>query len=531
MAFGARLGLMLVLGFGVGCGRSVRNAEDTGAGGSSGKGSGGTGSGRGGVGGASGAGARGGSSGTGAAGAGGEGASSARLFYETLGALVSTDLAGGELVEHCLQPNVSGKYVLVGLDGDRVIFFFQKGVSPYDTAIVRVALDGSECRTVFEGPITSAISPFIGGRIVFSVPPVAATAELELPEPPQRIPLAASGLASIRTTGEDYTLLAPRGVRFVSTEGERVVFGTTETIPEAFSILPDGTERTSLMPDAGSQSIAFVRDGRAIVNVSGDVYTVNEDGSDFFAVSAGPELDHAAGLAGEFLILGRTSSSGSLPGTDLYAVGMDGAGLVPLATNPESESFAGASGERVIFTRGTAGGSDLYSVLVDGTDVRTLAASPEAHEYLVAFADERALFASVTSVGGAGRLAFISSELDGGDPVVLHDDAISLPAVVDGRAVVMVRANDYDLVSVPLVGGAPTFLADSRYQDWLVGRLGSSLIVHAGSLGEAGVVSRVTADGSVRSELMPSALYVGAVTEACGAVPAGDYGLALCRDD
>jgi hypothetical protein len=531
MAFGARLGLLLVLGFGVGCGRSIRNAEDTGTGGSSGEGAGGAGSGRGGAGGASGTGARGGSSGTGAAGAGGGSASSTRLFYETLGTLVSTDLAGGERVEHCLPANVSGRYELVGLDGDRAIFFFRQGVSPYDTAIVRVALDGSECRAVYTGPINSAISPFIGGRIVFSVPPVAATAELELPEPPQAIPISTSGLASIRTTGEDYTLLAPRGVKFVSTEGERVVFGQTEATAEAFSVFPDGTARTSLMPGAGSQSIAFVRDGRAIVNVSGDVYSVNEDGSDFFALSVGPELDHAAGLAGEFVILGRTSSNGSLPGTDLYAVGMDGARLVPLATNPESESFSGASGKRVVFARGSAAGSDLYSVLVDGTDVRTLAASPEAHEYLVAFADERAVFASVTSVGDAGRLAFISSELDGGAPVVLHDDAISLPVVVDGRAVLMVRANQYDLVSVPLAGGAPTFLADSRAQDWPVGRLGSSLIVHAGSLGEAGVVSRVTADGSVRSELMPSALYVGAVTEACGAVPAGDYGLALCRDD
>jgi hypothetical protein len=104
----------------------------------------------------------------------------------------------------------------------------------------------------------------------------------------------------------------------------------------------------------------------------------------------------------------------------------------------------------------------------------------------------------------------------------LHENANTLAAVAGDRVVLYVGSGNYDLVSVPIAGGEPWLLADTAESEWVVGKLGTTLVIQRGSRDTEAEVLRIDADGSRGRSLSPSARYVGAVTETCGAVRANN---------
>ena len=74
-----------------------------------------------------------------------------------------------------------------------------------------------------------------------------------------------------------------------------------------------------------------------------------------------------------------------------------------------------------------------------------------------------------------------------------------------------------DVVSVPLAGGEAVVLADGPTPDYVIARLGETLVIQPESVRE-GAVLRANADGSGRGVLVDAGRYVGAFTAACGAV-------------
>jgi hypothetical protein len=530
----ARWVMVFALGLGVGCGRSIRHetdGEDTGgSSGSSGESTGGSGAATGGLGGASGSSGgtvQGGSSGNGAAGAGGESTDSGRLLYQSSGALVSTDLEGADLVELCPPTESWAKYHLVGVDGETVIVYRQRVVNSLEGDIVRVTLDGSACETIFTESLGLPLSPVVRGRVVFVVAPVAAAQELELPAPPERITIQPTGLASIGTHGEGYALFAPSGVISSQIVGGRVVFSQlTAGITELYSALPDTTGRETVLPDAGNRWVAAATGRRMVVNAQGgDVYAVDDDGGRPLPLSMGPDSDIAEGIAGDHVVLLRSKGTLELPQTDLYAVPLAGGEPVPLATTTDFEGFLGSRGERAVFSRGPeAAYGELLSVRLDGSDTRPIAPLSEGGGEFMGLGDSRVVFIRTMST----RSAYFSTNLDGSDSVSLLTNATRLAAIVDDRVIFYVGGSQ-DLVSVPIAGGEAVPLADSQAQDWLVGRLGKTVIIRSADLDAEGEIFRIATDGTSRSVLLPSARYVGAITEACGAVPEGGLGLSACR--
>ncbi|HVR21331.1 MAG TPA: hypothetical protein VMS65_16575, partial [Polyangiaceae bacterium] len=530
----ARWVMVFALGLGVGCGRSIRHetdGEDTGgSSGSSGESTGGSGATTGGFGGASGSSGgavQGGSSGSGAAGAGGESNDSGRLFYQSSGALVSTDLDGADFVELCPPTESWTKYHLVGVDGETVIVYRQRVVNSLEGDIVRVTLDGSTCQTIFSESLALPLSPIVDGRVVFVVAPVAAAQELELPAPPQPITVRPTGLASIGTDGEGYALFAPSGVLSSQIVGDRVVFTqVTAGIPELYSALPDTTGRETLLPDAGNRWVAAATGRRMVVNAQGgDVYAVDDDGGRPLPLSIGPDSDIAEGFAGDWVVLLRSKGTAELPQTDLYAVPLAGGEPVPLATTTEFEGLLGSRGDRVVFARGAeAAYGEILSVRLDGSDTEPIAPLSEGGGEFMGLGDSRVVFIRAMPT----RTTYFSANLDGSDSVTLLENATRLAAIVGDR-VIFYLGGSQDLVSVPITGGEAVPLADAQAQDWLVGRLGETVIVRSADLETEGEIFRIATDGSSRRVLLPSARYVGAITEACGAVPEGELGLSACR--
>jgi len=536
MSTGARRAYagLLVSVLAAGCGRSIRNDDGAGSGETGGTSTGGAGTATGGAGtptsgrgGSSGV-AMGGSSGSDGGTGGAQSCGETCLFYTSDGTLFGTDLDATLHVELCPRKPLPGGYLLITQDDDRVVFFYKHSVTPFQGDVVRVALDGSECTTVFTAPGMDA-PVRVGERLVFTIPPTAASAELEAPEPPQRDAEVLGGLASIRMDGGGYALLSPRGASRMQILGERVVF-TQAGVGGAslVSMLPDATEPLELVPPTGPMWIAGISAGRIVVNVDNDdVFAVNDDGSGFTELLGGAQADMAVGVLGNQVFIRRGPDNGA----DLYALNIDGGALVPLATSEAGEEFRGASDGRVVYESGTYDlGGNLYSVALDGSDVRAIAASPDAREYLLQIEGGRVYVSSTTVEGETARAEILSTALDGSDRISLHDDA-SFAALIGDRAILYAGGLDMDIVSVPLTGGEPAVLTESEREEWLYGRLGSNLIVHAGTYGVEGDLLRFAVDGSSSNLLAPSAMYVGAVTAACGAVPAGEYALAWCSED
>ena len=414
MGFGSRFLLIWVLGAAVGCGRSIRHGEGEGAGGGSGGATGGTGAATAGAatagqGGASGSGATTAGSG-GISGAGGE-PETARLFFVIADTLVSTDLEGGDRVELCALGDTSVQYALVGTDGQRLIFFRQHLLAPNDSDLVSVALDGSACETTFTGTLLGPLSPVVHGRVVLTVPPTPATAELAEPGTPERIIVERSGLASVRTDGTGFEVLAPSGVGSVRISSERVMFSPLSSErTELLSMRPDGSERTALVPLDGA--VAFSSGRRLVVNVTpGDVIAVDEDGARLVELATGAAAEVAVGFTTDRVVIARETNDGSWP-TDLFAVPLDGGELVPLATSAEHERYVGAGADRIVYSLGHADGTDdLVSVRLDGTDARPIAQT-SAFEFFGAMAGDRVVFGRSS---GDKPTPYFSAKLDGTD--------------------------------------------------------------------------------------------------------------------
>ena len=526
MLFAERVFVLFTLSLGVACGRSIRHEGDGGdieAGG-------GTAGAAGGSGGVSGAGAAGGSGGVsgagaattggtatgGTAGSGGLTNTSTRLFYESDGALLTSDFSGGELVELCPGNDDLTRYALVGLDGERLIVFRERfvGSQPSEASVLRVAADGSACDTVYSGLNFRALSPIVDGRVVLSVPPIP-TLELAEPGAPQPIIVPAMGLASVRTDGTGFEVISATGVTQASLIGGRVLFSYSEpTTVELYTARADGTDRRALVPFTGSKW--FVTNGsRLIVNVShGDVVSVDPDGGRLVELAMGGDSDTALGIAGDHAVIRRGRELDTPgPQMDLYAVPVDGGELVSLATGPNSESFNGASGDRIVYDVDYV---DVYSVKLDGSDPQQLARSAD-QESITDIEGDRVLITRSSSTEPV-RYSLFSVALDGSDVVALADHVSDLVGIVGDHAVIYTGAAR-DVVSIPVTGGDLVTLSEGAAADWVVGRLGRTLVIQQGPEGQNGEVLRVQADGSERVELLPSGRYVGAVTERCGVVP------------
>ena len=240
-------------------------------------------------------------------------------------------------------------------------------------------------------------------------------------------------------------------------------------------------------------------------------------------MSIGPDNDMAQGIAEDRVVLLRFMETGDLPQTDVYVIPLAGGEPVPLAATAEYEAFEGSSGDRVFFARGSeVAYGELLSVKLDGSDTRPIALLSEGGGDLVGFGDSRVVFRRDLPTSAA----FLSANLDGSDPVTLLENAASFAAIVGDRVILYVGATQ-DLVSVPITGGEGVLIADAAAQDWLVGRLGQTLVIRSANLDTEGEIFRIATDGTSRSTLLSSARYVGALTEACGSVPAGD--LSACR--
>jgi hypothetical protein len=204
---------------------------------------------------------------------------------------------------------------------------------------------------------------------------------------------------------------------------------------------------------------------------------------------------------------------------------LEGGDLVPLTTTPGAERFVGATSDRIYYEHVSGGlTSDLYSVDLEGGEPTRITDTPDIVESFGGVAGDRVLF--VRSPDGG----VLSARFDGSDTVTLHPESQSIVTLVDDRAVLYVEGRNIDIMSVPAAGGDPVALTDYAGDDWVVGKLGRVLVIQRGPWDGEREVFAMNADGSRTVSLAPAARYIGAVTEACGAVPGNPYDLEKCAD-
>jgi hypothetical protein len=332
----------------------------------------------------------------------------------------------------------------------------------------------------------------------------------------QRI-VVAMGLVGLSLDGS-LEVIAPNGIfeppRIV---GERVLFqrfAENNTL-DLFSALSDGSSLITPIPVAGAKQIAAIRGNRVVVNAgpTGDVYAVDADGGNLVALTTANEPEAGAGFAGSHVIIIRFVGPSDATQPDLFAVDENGGELVPLASSSDIEAFRGSAGDRVIYERMT----NLYSVRLDGSDTRPIVETPAAANYLLASMGDRIVYGTLSE---SYLLSCFNSAADGTDSITLHESAKGFAAVAGDRVVLYV-GESYDLVSVPLTGGDPFLLSDGTEDDWLVGKIGTLLVIQRGDVHSEGEVLGIDADGSHGILLASSARYVGSVSESCGVHRAG----------
>jgi hypothetical protein len=530
----ARAALYLVLGSAIGCGRSVKNDHD--GDGSSGMSTGGSAHARGGSSGSSGSGgssgqggaseggssqggsSEGGTSQGGSAGGGGEAGDElfpTRVFLQTGDTLVAVDPETLETRELCPSAATSVAFDFIDWVNERALFTRESGV-PTSTEVLRVALDGSECMTLYRYEETTffpAFSPAAGARIVL---PTAPTARGELGRPSGDDPaefIYEFGLSGLSLDGS-LELITPNGVNdYPRIVGDHVLFERRleDGTFDLFSALSDGSSLIAPVPVEGEKWIGAVRGNRLVVNASstGDVYAVDADGGNLVVLAAAPATGF--GFVGNQVIVARFLGAIDFPQADLSIVDENGGELTPLASSSDPEIFRGSAGERVIYERG----ENLYSVRLDGSDTRPIAEIPDAHDYLLASLGEHIVYGSVRD---NSVWSYFYSAADGSDRMTLLENASGFAAVAGERVILYVGTLwNFDVVSVPLTGGDPYLLSDGAGDDTLVVRLGTLLIIQRGGPNNEGEVVRIDADGSRGALLAPSARYLGSVSEACGA--------------
>jgi hypothetical protein len=456
----------------------------------------------------------------GAAGEGGETAMPTRLLLQTGNALFATDPEGAETIEVCPEPTSQVLYDLVDWVNERAIVFRRHVTSPSAGELLRVALDGSECTSLLlNESVLSAYSPAVGGRVLLATNN-AIMSELPAPNTGDGAIRITVGLATFALEGSPLAVLAPNGVSDVRIVGEHVVFiGPGAGGVDFFSALPDASSVVAPVPDAGAKAIAAIRGRRVLVNAvsSSDVYAVDADGGNLAALAVGSEIDSGAGFVDDRVFIHRSAPSGAANEYqfDIVSVDMNGGELTPIATSADGELFRGTIGDRIIYERA----SDIYTARFDGSDALPVTQTPGFYDGVVATVGNRIVF-------GTGEFVQYFSVLpDGSDLVPLHESSSGLAAIAGDRAVFYVNvgnAENYDLVSVPLTGGEPWLLADAPEPEWLVGMLGTTLVIQRGAREAEAEILRIDADGSRALRLAPSARYVGAVTETCGAVRANN---------
>lgn len=537
----ARAAAILVLGIAMGCGSSLKNDNDgdggngteTGGGAGEGGGSGGSsgsagssaegGSAQGGSaegGSAQGGSATGGSAQGGMGGAAGEGGDSTiptRLFLQTANALFATDPETAETTEVCPPATTPVRYNLIDWVNERAIVFRQYTGTVFAGEILRVALDGSECTSfLLSESVYMALWPAAGDHIVLGINP-ALTSTLGAMGGGDAMVTRPAGLASLALDGSPLEVLAPDGVLWAQVVGERVLFvQSVEAGFEIFSALPGAGSVTPLVPIPGSKNLSAVRGRRVLVNdtTSSDPYAVDVDGGNLVPLATGADLDFGVGFVENRVIISRTINPGITEQRDLLSVDENGGELTPIAFSADSETFLGSVGERVIYQRA----DDLHTVRADGSDARPILETPGVFEVFAGAAGDRIVFGSVHSSG----TRYFSAAPDGSDVVTLYEASSGFAGAAGDRVVLYIGAESYDLVSVPVTGGDPFLLADGAATDWLVGTLGTTLVIQRGDDREAeGEVFRIDADGSRGARLHASARYIGSVSEACGAVVAG----------
>lgn len=539
MTKSARFGIVLALLAAACSGRSIRSdaeadpGDPSEGGGTSGTG-GVAGTNAGSSGSSSGGSAQGGSS-RGGAGTGGENDDPARILFESADTLWATDIDGSDHVELCPPASTPGAYSLVDWVNERAIVFRRNDTPANEGELFSVALDGSECTPFYRGSIVQPLSPVVGGRVVFTVPPMPTSAldPDERPGEPSAIRVPATGLASVALDGTGHEYLGLSGVSAVWIADDRVLFlqAGGPAGYDLYTALPDASVIELLFPVMGDKNVAGVSGRRAVVNVAGDIYAVDVDGSGIAPLSTGPEMDYATTILEDQIIVRRGSSGVEY---DLLRIGLDSDELVPLTTRAGSESFLGATSSRVIFEQWTPEGlpDDIFSVSFRGGEPTRLSDTPDSFDPFGGVAGDRVIFAEVFSTATSSRASIKSAREDGSDTITLHDDAVGIMTVVGDRVVFYVHHGlydgPYDLVSIPAAGGELAVLADSEQEDLLVGRLGQRLIVQRGPEALEGEVLRVNADGTHEISLAPSARYLGAVTESCGAVPGGTQNVTAC---
>lgn len=457
----------------------------------------------------------------GAGGDGGRASEGTRLFYVSDGAFVSTDFDGGDSIELCPKSDTWGRYTLVGTDGEALIVYRERSAirrsEPDDVAVLRVALDGSECTAIcteVESDVYNPVhlrplSPVSNGRVVLVIP--------SNPPPDPGYP-PTSGLASVRTDGTGLVVLAPTDVDQAYVLDERVLY--TDAYSELYSSHAEFAQRTPLVPWPGSKSFTVASGKRLVVNVFPNrVVSVDSDGQGLVDLATSPDT-YAHGVVGETVVIHR-----DVPGiaqVDLFAVPLSGGELVPLATGAGMKAFVAASGERIVYLVYDANEDDededhdLWSVRRDGTDPLPIAATPE-QESVHAVDGDRVVFSRRPPDFSVPPM-LLSARLDGTEVTTLADGTDAVSTIVDGR-VVFYAGTERTVFSVPITGGTPIALAGGAETTAVYGRLGRTLIVYLGDGFGEGELVRVDADGSNRTVLSASAYYVGALTERCGILP------------
>jgi hypothetical protein len=445
---------------------------------------------------------------------------------QTGNVLFALDPEATEMIELCSAPDGSVLYDLVDWVDERAIVFRREVSLPGYGEVLRVALDGSECTSLasLESAIF-AIPPVVGGRIVLATNPDPMT-------PP---PLSGGnewsdpiGLASFALDGgSSLAVLAPGGVLQAYVAGGHILFiGPGPAGDYDFlTALPDASSIVAPVPGGRVKRIAAIRDHRVLVNdrVSNDVYAVDTDGENLAALAVGPDLDSAAGFVGDRVAIHRATPTGGPDGEsqyDIFSVDTNGGELTPLATSADGELLHGQIGELIIYDRA----NDLYTARLDGSDALPMTMTPDVAEQMQTTVGSRVLF----STGEVGHASYFSVLPVGTGLIPLIEVASGCGTIAGDRIVFYVGVGNYDLVSVPLTGGEPQVLADDPEIEWLVGKLGTMLVIQRGDRDLEAEVLRIDADGSRGLRLAASARYLGAVTEACGVVRRMDLSLDTC---
>ncbi len=383
-----------------------------------------------------------------------------------------------EIVYRVAVNSTAGNLYVVGIDGSdktlvasnvyRVLawpdashLIVEKGPGP-DLAVnprrdlYLVPLDGSGELALADETQDEAFGGIFGSTLVFRRGPVTGPADL------YAIPALGGSEVQLTSAG-------PAELFFGFTDSGRVVYTSSGTNSDVFSVKLDGTGLATVSDSPERENAVAIRGERVIVQEAvlvedpelgnytvGNVYAANADGTGHTELAVTddvPEDFQAITEDGRVVVLRQTSFDP--PEFELLSVPNEGGAETILATL-ETSGMDRVVGDTVLFHRGDP--SDLIAIGADGEGERTLA-NLDGEEVVNAIEQERVIFSVTTN--DVEKLW--SVRLTGGSEIQLREseDYETFNAALANRVVMTIpgEGGKTDIATVNSAGGELTVVA------------------------------------------------------------------------